>query len=77
MQKYKKEDIFSEFYDQNCDEEFSFNKLPKSSIKWYEEYNNKDSYNIAKSLNASPVKGRFNNIDTNLLLAPNGYFKRN
>lgn len=72
MQDYKTEDIFYEFYDQECDWDFRFNTLPRTGIKWFENFNRKDTYNISESLNLSPIKKRLNNDQS--LFAPNGYF---
>lgn len=77
MQDYKSEDIFSEYYDQNISWEFTWNSLPRSSIKWYEQYDKKkDNFKINNSLNSSPIKGRLlnENNDSLIFLGPNGGF---
>jgi len=75
MQDYKAEDIFSEFYDQTISREFMWSSLPRSEIKWYQQYGKKDNFKIG-SLNSSPIKNRLMDNDDGLFLMPN-YMKSN
>lgn len=75
MQDQKNEDIFEEFYgNKSADDswDFTFNALPRSSIRWFEQYGKKNNFKIGASLNSSPIKSRPDQGDQ-VLLAPNGF----
>lgn len=76
MQDYKAENIFSEFYDQNIGWEFMWNSLPRTDIKWFQQFGKKDHFKISNSLNSSPIKGRLllPENDDGIFLVPNGGF---
>lgn len=79
MQDHKNEDIFLEFYDQSGDGEwdFMFNQLPRSSIRWFEQYGKKNNnFKIGapvNSANSSPVHRYMADRGDQLVLAPNGF----
>jgi serine/threonine-protein kinase/endoribonuclease IRE1 len=66
MQDYRDEHIFHEFYDHNCDWFFSFNLLPQSGIRWWNQ--------IGKKRAPSTPINDDSNYDgcDDIILAPNG-----
>ena len=80
MQDYRKEHIFHEFYDHNCDWFFSFNQLPRSGIRWYDQIGKKRGTNPAFINSPSPqhttVSSSCDTENDQIILAPNGFIRK-